>query len=168
MNKQNKTCILLILIVIFLLCSGCSERYSQGGDTSALSGPQSDSTLEIELLAYSYAISTFHEVTAEEVEDAITNEDAFFLYVGRMTCEWCRKLAPVLSQVAQEEGITIYYLDSTNTESDLSIKTFRETYEIETVPTIIEFSSNGEYRILEYDLSQSRSNLAKTLRKLVQ
>ena len=168
MKNQNKAWVLLAMIAMFILLSGCSDRNLREVDTSVLSSPQSGTTLEIELLAYSYAVSTFHEVTAEEVEDAISNGEEFFLYVGRATCEWCRKIAPVLSQVAQEDGIEIYYLDSTNTESDLSIKTFRETYGIETVPTIMEFFSNGEYDILEYNLMESRSNLVKTLSKLVQ
>ncbi|HAP15513.1 MAG TPA: hypothetical protein DCR07_05330 [Lactococcus sp.] len=160
--------ITIIIITIIIIFSGCAEKNSLSDVYSDVSDTQSRSILEMELVAYSYAVSTFDEVTVEEVENKIERNDKFLLYVGRETCEWCRKIAPVLSQVSQKKDIDIYYLDSADTESDLTLKTFREVYGIETVPVVIDFSSNGKYHFLEYDLMKSRKDLVDTLSKLIQ
>jgi len=165
---ENRKLAVFLMVIIMGLFSGCSEvSHPKDKDTSSLATSQGASTLEMELMAYSYAISTFDEVTVKEIENKIEERDAFFLYVGRATCEWCRKLAPVLSQISTERNITIYYLDSTNTESDEDIKNFRETHGVKNVPAVLEFSSNGTYAILEYDLSHNRKDLANELNDLL-
>ena len=171
-GKNSKTNILIFsiaaIITIFITFYGCAEKGVSSGDNSSVLNSQSRNVLEMELVAYSYAVSTFDEVTVKEIENKIERNDKFLLYVGRETCEWCRKIAPVLSQISQEKDIDIYYLDSSNTESDSTLKTFRKSYGIKTVPAIIDFSSNGEYRFLECDLMNSRNDLVNTLSKLIQ
>lgn len=166
--KNRILAVFLIALVVASLfgCSDNSPQYEK--DTPTFANSEDMGTLELELMAYSYAVSTFSEVTVEEIENKKRNDDEFFLYVGRATCEWCRKVAPVLSQVSEEKNVDIYYLDSTNTESNESIKNFRINHDVKTVPTILKFSGNGIYSILEYDLSQSRSDLVGVLSDLLQ
>lgn len=52
--------------------------------------------------------------TAPHLLDRLSNnDDEVSLDVRRATCEWCGKVAPVLSQVSQEKNVVISYLDST-------------------------------------------------------
>ena len=75
-------------------------------------------TLEMECIAYEHFTRDFTAITINELNTKIINKESFFLFTGRMTCEWCRKLVPVLSEVAANNKIEIFYLDSEATESD--------------------------------------------------
>lgn len=112
------------------------------------------SELEMELLAYVHSINKFIQVSVNDVKYKIDNCDTFILYIGRSTCQWCRKLAPVLSSIIAEKGVKLYYLDSEDTEIDPTIAEFRTAYKIETVPAIVLFDQE-EYRLLDFDIVNS-------------
>ncbi len=50
-----------------------------------------DSQLEMEILAYRHTELSFTKISAEEVNDKIENGNCFFLYTGRITCQYCKK-----------------------------------------------------------------------------
>ena len=107
--------------------------------------------LDDELIAYEYATQKFINATTDSVAAKIKSNESFVLYIGRETCQWCRKLVPILGRITDEKEIAIYYLDSTNSETDEELSNFREKYGIKTVPAIIKFDSNG-YKLIDFDV----------------
>ena len=114
-----------------------------------------DGLLKLELIGYANAIENFNELTVVEAGSKISAGEEFLLFVGRPTCEWCRKLAPSLQEVSESRGMTVFYLDSTNTETDSELANFRDLYDISTVPAVILFKADGSSIKLDIDL---RSN----------
>lgn len=114
-----------------------------------------DGLLKLELIGYANAIESFNELTVVEAGSKISAGEEFLLFVGRPTCEWCRKLAPSLQEVSESRGITVYYLDSTNTETDSELANFRDLYDISTVPAVILFKVDGSLIKLDIDLRSS-------------
>lgn len=110
--------------------------------------------LEMEMVAYGHSVLNFIEVQTEDVNKMIDNNDSFFLYIGRITCQWCRRMVPVLNKIAENEHIEIYYLDSEETESNSLLSEFREKYEIETVPAILSFDEYGDYYMFPVDFTE--------------
>ena len=96
---------------------------------------------------YSYKedVSLFTKILSEEVDKLLSNENLVVVYIGRETCPYCRKFAKKLSGLVSEINTTIYYVDSDNS-SDNELKSFREKYNIVTVPGFI-VSKNGEIEV---------------------
>jgi len=101
---------------------------------------------------YKTVVKNFSLVTVARLRLKIKNGDSFFLFTGRSTCPWCRKFVPVLNEIAKEEKITIFYLDSENTAKDAKLKAFRDEYGIPYVPSLTYFDGNG------YDHIQLETN----------
>ena len=96
---------------------------------------------------YSYKedVSLFTKILSEEVDKLLSNENLVVVYIGRETCPYCRKFAKKLSGLVSEINTTIYYVDSDNS-SDNGLKSFREKYNIVTVPGFI-VSKNREIEV---------------------
>lgn len=87
---------------------------------------------------YSYKedVSLFTNILSDEADKLLSNEDLAVIYIGRETCPYCRKFAKKLSGLVNEINTTIYYVDSSNL-SDSELSSFREKYNIVTVPGFI-------------------------------
>ena len=96
---------------------------------------------------YSYKedVSLFTKILSEEADKLLSNEDLTIVYIGRETCPYCRKFAKKLSGLVSEINTTIYYVDSNNF-SDNGLSSFREKYNIVTVPGFI-VRKNGEIEV---------------------
>ena len=96
---------------------------------------------------YSYKedVSLFTKILSEEADKLLSNESLSVVYIGRETCPYCRKFAKKLSGLVNEINTTIYYIDSDNF-SDNELKSFREKYNIVTVPGFI-VSKNGKFEV---------------------
>lgn len=93
----------------------------------------------------------FTELNIQEVYKKIENNDSFFLYTGRDTCNFCVELIPLLNKIYEELGISLFYLNSEHTNIDNQIKQFRTEYDIEFVPSLIQFN-DGNYNIIDLNL----------------
>lgn len=96
---------------------------------------------------FSEAIQAFLPVTTSEVQTKIDNDDTVLLFVGRATCPYCRKFAPKLSQVAQENQLEIAFLNSEDTNDLEAIQAFRTRYDMPTVPALL-VAKNGKVRVM--------------------
>lgn len=154
------------IVILLLLLPGISLYGCVAGNnsTSTPSNPikeesaelnSEDGLLKLELIGYMNAIDSFDELTVSEVSTKISAKEDFLLFIGRPTCEWCRKLAPSLQEVSLDKGLEIFYLDSTNTETDSELSNFRTQYDISTVPAVIHFIENGTFTKLDIDLESS-------------
>lgn len=99
----------------------------------------------IEEYNYKEDVSLFTKILSEEADKLLSNENLAVIYIGRETCPYCRKFAKKLSGLVSEINSTIYYVDSNNL-SDSELSSFREKYNIVTVPGFI-VGKNGEIEV---------------------
>jgi len=85
---------------------------------------------------YKKDIKSFEKVLSTQAAKLLSNEDLVTVYIGRETCPFCRKFAKKLSGLTNKINTTIYYVDSENF-SDNELNSFREQYNIATVPGFI-------------------------------
>lgn len=95
--------------------------------------------------SYEEDVKLFEKVISTQADELLSNKDLAVIYIGRATCPFCRKFAKKLSGLTNKINITIYYVDSDNF-SDNSINSFREKYNIVTVPGFI-VSKNREIEV---------------------
>ncbi|WP_297424467.1 thiol reductase thioredoxin [Clostridium sp.] len=86
--------------------------------------------------SYEEDVKLFENVISTQADEILSNEDLAAIYIGRSTCPFCRKFAKKLSGLTNKINTTIYYVDSANFSDDL-IDSFREKYNIVTVPGFI-------------------------------
>ena len=94
---------------------------------------------------YEEDVELFEKVLSTEADQLLSTKELAIVYIGRATCPFCRKFAEKLSGLANEINSTIYYVESDN-YSDDEINSFREKYNIVTVPGFI-VSKNGEVEV---------------------
>ena len=94
---------------------------------------------------YKENVSLFTKILSEQADNLLSNENLAVIYIGRETCPYCRKFVKKLSQLVDEINTTIYYVNSANS-SDNYIDSFREKYNIATVPGFI-VSKNGHVQV---------------------
>lgn len=150
------TALLILFLGIPITC--CTQKDSTTGGPAKQTEEGSaefnseDGLLKLELIGYTNAVESFSELTVGEANTKISVNEEYLLFVGRPTCEWCRRLAPFLQQVSEDRDLTIFYLDSTNTETDSDLANFKSQYDIPTVPAVILFESDGSFVKLDIDL----------------
>ena len=151
----------LLALILGITACGCagSGEVTEGSTRRAEEGSAEfspeDGLLKLELIGYANAVGSFYELTVDEVGSKISAGEEFLLFVGRPTCEWCRKLAPSLQEVSENRGLTIFYLDSTATETDPELSNFRDLYDIPTVPAVVLFRSDKSFSKLDIDLKSN-------------
>ena len=94
---------------------------------------------------YEEDVELFEKVLSTEADQLLSTEALAIVYIGRATCPFCRKFAKKLSGLTSEINSTIYYVESDN-YSDDEINSFREKYNIVTVPGFI-VSKNGKVEV---------------------
>ena len=95
--------------------------------------------------SYKEDVKLFEKVISTQADELLSNKDLAVVYIGRATCPFCRKFAKKLSGLTNKINITIYYVDSDNFSDNL-INSFREKYNIVTVPGFI-VSKNREIEV---------------------
>lgn len=101
---------------------------------------------------YSYIedIKNFKEILSSEADILLQQNDLTVVYVGRETCPYCRKFARKLSDISYLINTTIYYINTASL-NDTEISSFRQKYNIVTIPGFI-VNKNG-YIIVRCDSS---------------
>ncbi|EMO8691068.1 TPA: thioredoxin domain-containing protein [Streptococcus pyogenes] len=87
---------------------------------------------------------TFEEIVANfipssvaEVTSAIASGKDMIVFLGRSSCPYCRRFAPKLAQVATDNQKEVYFVDSENAADAAELATFRENYQLVTVPALL-------------------------------
>lgn len=111
--------------------------------------------------SYEENVKLFEKVISTQAEELLSNEDLAAIYIGRATCPFCRKFAKKLSGLTNKINTTIYYVDSSNFSDNL-IDSFREKYNIVTVPGFI-VSKNREIEV-RCDSSLSEDEILNLLK----
>lgn len=94
---------------------------------------------------YKENIKSFKVVESKEADKLLESENLSVVYIGRETCPFCRKFAKKLSSLTDKINTDIYYVNSDNL-SDNEVKSFREKYNVLTVPGFI-VSKNKEVKV---------------------
>lgn len=86
---------------------------------------------------------TYVAVTNDEFETMINEGETFFVYVGRDTCPYCAKFAPLLREVIQENNRLVYYYDTTAARSASRVKydALWDRLGIDGVPGLLKFEN---------------------------
>ncbi len=148
-----------------LLAIGILIIYKYGGEFQN----KPDRTLaseigkSIEELISEYENNTknFKDTTVDEIYEKINQNDEFYIYVGRVTCEWCRLFVHYLNEYSNENNIEIYYLDSTDTDTNEKLKDFREKNNIEFVPALLYRSKGFGIQKVEFDITDEKFDKEK-------
>ncbi|GAA5410267.1 conjugal transfer protein TraF [Streptococcus uberis] len=83
------------------------------------------------------AVSGFEEISISTLEQKLNSEDTIIVFFGRSTCPYCRRFTPKLAQVAQENALQVYFIDTDNLADFEDIQGFRYQYGIKTVPGLL-------------------------------
>ena len=80
--------------------------------------------------------SEFTPIAISTAKDKISSMDKFILFIGRPSCPYCQLFEPKLSNVARNSNLTIFYINSENSEDLEDIQALRKRYGIATVPAL--------------------------------
>ncbi|MGL4452303.1 MAG: conjugal transfer protein TraF [Sarcina sp.] len=94
---------------------------------------------------YDKDVELFEKVLAAKADELLVAEDLAVVYIGRGSCPFCRKFAKKLSGLADQIKTKVYYIDSEDFSDD-NIDTFREKYNVVTVPGFI-VKNNGSVEV---------------------
>lgn len=157
-GKWFNYCLLFTIIILSLSACSCDGTVPNDGSTLQIQEEANEEfdnnagRLELELIGYENSVKRFIVIDPACIDDVIENKSPLVLITGRPTCEWCRLLIPMLEEHLSREGITAYYLDSTNTDTDSRISIFREEHGIKTVPCVLVFRNAREAITVDIDL----------------
>ncbi|NRT76414.1 thiol reductase thioredoxin [Clostridium beijerinckii] len=110
---------------------------------------------------YEENVKLFEKLISTQAEELLSNEDLAVIYIGRATCPFRRRFAKKLSGLTNKISTTIYYVDSADFSDNL-IDSFREKYNIVTVPGFI-VSKNREIEV-RCDSSLSEDEILNLLK----
>ncbi|HIV80298.1 MAG TPA: hypothetical protein IAB13_04985 [Candidatus Avanaerovorax faecigallinarum] len=164
--------VIIGILIVFMLVQTSNERNVEQGQENLRTLPENEyskgSTLEFELISYEYATMQFKNISATDLTEMLLKSDEeIIVFTGRATCQWCRKVAPILSEAGESYEGDIFYLDSENTDKDTVLKEFRRIYKIETVPSVIKFWGKDQYEKLDVDVRRSDNELKNEIRKWI-
>ena len=109
---------------------------------------------------YKEDVKLFKKILSIKADELISKEGSTIIYIGRSTCPFCRKFAKKLNALVNKINTPIYYID-TEDFSDNEIKSFRDKYNIITVPGFI-VSKQGEVEV-RCDSSMSEDEILELI-----
>lgn len=59
-----------------------------------------------------------NEITYDEYEEMVKNDDAFIVIIERTGCSYCQMYMPIVEEVAKEKKVAINYINTDNLTSD--------------------------------------------------
>ncbi|MHA0856745.1 thioredoxin domain-containing protein [Paenibacillus sp. CMAA1364] len=86
---------------------------------------------------YEENVAGFDRIDSIKAEELITGEVEAVIYIGKAVCPYCQKFVKTLKRVAEETDTHIYYVNSVEESDREGITTFRNKYDIPTVPGFI-------------------------------
>lgn len=127
--------------------------------SSAAKSEQNPVLLEIEseegreksYIEYYSLTDQFVPLTVSGVKAKQASGEDFFLYIGRVTCPWCRHIMPTFHKLTHEAQLTVYYLNSEDTDLRPDLKAFRDEHDCPTVPSILHFKTDGSVYKLDFE-----------------
>lgn len=104
---------------------------------------------------------TYREVTPEKAEMLLKDEGGTIVFIGRETCPFCRSFIPKLDNVVKENDVPVYFVHSEHPDYLAEIASFRNKYDVPTVPGLL--YSTGDGVKSRSDSSMSENEIAEFL-----
>ena len=115
------------------------------------------------MTTYEKHVAGFEKVNSAKAQELILGETEAVIYVGKAVCPFCKIFVEKLKKVAEQTNTTIYYVSSVD-ESDMEgITTFRNEYNIPTVPGFI--YTNEDIVNVKCDSSMSEEEIKTFMHK---
>ena len=149
MIRKKMLLVSCLSILALTACGVDNNQETSSNSNESIAQSEDQEQTESAIQDYQNVVKNFTTVTAREVTDKINNGDAFYLFIGKDTCPYCREFAPKLEEAstifesANSEDVSvepkIYYLDLSNID-DLSEEDnqftmeFTNKYDIDSVP----------------------------------
>ncbi|RMC51182.1 conjugal transfer protein TraF [Lactobacillus sp. ESL0225] len=84
-----------------------------------------------------------------------------YLFWGKKSCPFCRAFVPKLTEISQKRHIEIYYIDTTNTDTDPILKKMRKHFKVTGVPCLTKIKTYKSFKTL----NRAKTSLSKFLTK---
>ena len=121
---------LLSLIVCVLMISGCQDA-------------------SINRIKKDNSLSGLHEITYDELENKLSSDDTFVLYIGRPDCGDCKEFHPILTSYLEIQAFRDAAMQEGASEKEIDFyKNIREELDFNWTP-ILKLVNKGE-TISEY------------------
>lgn len=111
---------------------------------------------------YSRAVAAYQEISIDDLEEKLTQQEEFILYIGRETCPYCREFVPKLTEVVEETNATVLYLDSEEDPTG-KIGLFRQASGLKTVPSLTYFKQGQLSGLLRKGSQASQEEIKQFL-----
>ncbi|WP_218925360.1 MULTISPECIES: DUF6568 family protein [unclassified Gemella] len=98
-------------------------------------------------------IKNFLKIISDDAQNKLSTEEGAIVFVGRSSCPFCRKFAPKLKNVVDQLEKNVYFVDSENV-FDNNLVSFREKYNIKTVPALLILKNNEVKVVMDSSLSE--------------
>lgn len=114
--KKKYLALLTLILSSLLILSGCSSEDKTPAhylaDLKSVPADMSGYT------AFTKAVHQYRKLTMKEANRIFAEGGSGVLYYGYETCPWCNQIVPVLNEVAEEFGQTVYYVDMHNQDGN--------------------------------------------------
>jgi len=107
LTSKQRDIILVLLVVVVLIIA------------LVLTGEKKPE-LNIELPIALAGEAGFTEITYSEYEEKLNTEAPFVVVIVRDGCDWCNEYKPIMTEVADEYSLPIYYINLSNLTSEES------------------------------------------------
>lgn len=117
---------------------------------------------EIQIEEYLEQVKIFKETTPEEAETLIEEKEGNVIFIGRETCQYCRRFAKKLYGLVKEHHFDVHYVYSKHPDYKEEIKALRDKYEVDTVPGLI-YSSKSSGIVVKCDSSLTEEEILEII-----
>lgn len=107
---------------------------------------------------YQKEVQVFEKITPAEADELLEARTGKIVYIGFDSCPYCRKFVHTLSPLAEEKGLSVYYVDAKDADHSEAIQEFRGKYTVKTVPGLL-YSSKMTELIVKTDSSLTASEI---------
>lgn len=115
------------------------------------------------IVTYEENVASFEKINSEKAQELVKGEDEAVIYIGKAVCPYCQKFIKKLKKVAEETNTHIYYVNSVEATDMEGITSFRNEYDIPTVPGFI--FTNGDTVNVKCDSSMPEEEIKAFMKK---
>ncbi|MCZ2259982.1 thioredoxin family protein [Sporosarcina sp. G11-34] len=76
---------------------------------------------------------TNNKISITKINDVLENDESTFVFVGKRSCQECKKFQPILEEAAKRTDTSVYYLDTENAKNE----SFLIEHNIQGTPTLL-------------------------------
>lgn len=95
---------------------------------------------------YQEMFAQFNPINPEQAQTRIDKGEELIVFVGRVTCPYCRKFVRKLIKVKDNNPVEILYMDTEDEEHLEATQAFRDKYDIPTVPGLL-YAKEGNVQV---------------------